>query len=84
MKNLYWDSRKDGFKIFCCIAALNGLAFLCWRIPRLNPLMTKYFISRIDTGKFYGNELLIRLSIINQLFLFHRFDTNCANDFIKF
>nr|XP_046910064.1 presenilins-associated rhomboid-like protein, mitochondrial isoform X2 [Dermatophagoides farinae] len=50
MKNLYWDSRKDGFKIFCCIAALNGLAFLCWRIPRLNPLMTKYFISRIDTG----------------------------------
>lgn len=45
----FWKRQGDGFKIFCAIAAINGLVFICWRIRALNPYMTKYFVSQVGT-----------------------------------
>jgi len=41
--NEWWNSRTTGFKVFSAIAAINVLVFIGWRIPRLQPLMSKHF-----------------------------------------
>lgn len=43
--NGWWSRLTPGERVFAPICALNVLVFSLWRIPRLQPLMVRYFSS---------------------------------------
>lgn len=45
-----WSVLKDSQKIFIGIAILNGLCFICWRIPRFHPFMCRNFLTNVSTN----------------------------------
>uniref|UniRef100_A0A6B2EGT5 rhomboid protease n=1 Tax=Phlebotomus kandelakii TaxID=1109342 RepID=A0A6B2EGT5_9DIPT len=42
---IWWRNLSDGDRVFIPICALNLLVFGLWRVPRLQPMMVKYFCS---------------------------------------
>lgn len=40
----YWSQLREGEKVAICIGAVNLAVFAMWKIKRLVPFMTKYFL----------------------------------------
>ena len=47
----WWSNLTPGERVFAPICALNIIVFGLWRIPRLQPMMVKYFCSNPAASK---------------------------------
>ncbi|KAH7964794.1 hypothetical protein HPB49_001383 [Dermacentor silvarum] len=43
--NTWWQSVPEGSRVAYGLIAANAVVFLLWRVPRLEPIMLRYFVS---------------------------------------
>ncbi|XP_074658083.1 presenilin-associated rhomboid-like protein, mitochondrial [Tubulanus polymorphus] len=60
--NMHWNQMSPGVKVVSTIIGLNAGVFLLWRLPRIQPIMMKFFTSNPAKGSRCWSMLLSTFS----------------------
>lgn len=71
----YWWEIGPFHRFFASVATINAIVFLMWRIPAFQPVMIKYFLSRIENkgslhlllssfSHFHGLHLAVNMLVL--------------------
>lgn len=82
--NVWWNSLSEGQKIFWPIFGCNLAVFLAWRVPRMQPVMLKYFTADPSHKAVCWPMLLSTFSHVStihiaaNMFVLHSFSTGAV------
>ncbi|KAJ8960921.1 hypothetical protein NQ318_020221 [Aromia moschata] len=85
----WWNGLTPGERVFVPICALNVLVFAAWRIPRLQPLMMRYFCSNPASEHVCLPMILSTFShysgfhLLANMYVLHSFSTGAVHSLGK-
>ncbi|XP_019864885.1 presenilins-associated rhomboid-like protein, mitochondrial isoform X2 [Aethina tumida] len=81
----WWNSLSPGERVFVPICAINLLVFAAWRVPRLQPIMLKYFCSNPGSSSVVLPMVLSTFShyslfhLLANMYVLHSFSTGAVH-----